>query len=324
MEVKGNRVSVVGAAKSGLAAARVLAELGAKVLLSDNQSMDRLRGPIDAAGLPGNVQLETGGHTDRVLDADFIVLSPGVPLDIPILKKASEKKIPIFSEMEIAFRLSHGRRFVVTGSNGKTTTTTILCEFCKKKFPRVFLGGNIGIPVIEFASQTKPDDIQVLEVSSFQLETIQSFKPDIAVITNFYENHLDRYPSYELYRRAKEKIAINMRKNDWLVLNADQQAMEELAKRVECKTAWFGHDLKGKSPGVTIKDGVFTYVDKKLQEEPLFKTDIIRILGKHNLENIMAASIAALLGGVEGSMLSSVVAGFHGVEHRLEWVRERE
>ncbi len=322
MDVKGRSVSIVGAAKSGLAAAKSLALLGARVLLSDIQSRERLDPILREAALPPEVEIETGGHTEKVLGADFIVLSPGVPLTIPILRKAAEKRIPILSEIEIAYRLSRGKRLVVTGSNGKTTTTTLLACFCKASFPRVFLGGNIGIPMMEFASETREADIQVLEVSSFQLETISTFTPDLGIITNFFENHLDRYPSFEAYRKAKERLALNMTRNHRLILNADQALMDELAGRVPCSLGWFGWNLGSRRPGVTVRDGKFIHIDSEGKEHPLFEEKSVRIKGRHNRENIMAAALGAILAGCRPETLASVVDEFPGVEHRLEWVRE--
>lgn len=323
MNLQGRAVSIIGAAKSGLAAAKTLAELGARVLVSDIQPLEKLRDVFRKAAVPDSVEIEGGGHSERVLQADFIVLSPGVPTDIPILREASGRGIPIHSEIEIAYRISKGRRLVVTGSNGKTTTTTLLAKFCEAQFQSVFLGGNIGIPMMEFAAKTTADAVQVLEVSSFQLETISEFTPDIAIITNFFENHLDRYPSYDAYRSAKERIALNMTGDRVLILNSDQESMHELAGRIRCRKAWFGWDLGGRRPGVTIRDGMFVYLRDDGSETVLFSQKSVRLIGRHNCENIMAASLAALLAGVEPSHLEGVVAAFSGVEHRLEWVRDR-
>ncbi|MBF0547199.1 MAG: UDP-N-acetylmuramoyl-L-alanine--D-glutamate ligase [Candidatus Riflebacteria bacterium] len=321
MDVSGKRVVIIGAAKSGLAAAKALSEIGAKVLLSDLQDWGRLEKSIKEANLPPEVELETGGHGEKALSADFIILSPGVPPNIPILRKASEKGIPILSEIEIAYLLSRGRRFVITGSNGKTTTTTLLSEFCKGYFSRVFLGGNIGIPMMEFALKTRDEDIQVLEVSSFQLETISKFCPDIGLITNFYENHLDRYPSYEAYRAAKERIALNMDSSKWLILNGEQPLMREFAKRTRAKIAWFGFGLNDR-PCVTSINGNITFISENGEKTTLFSEKTVKILGRHNLENAMAASAAALISGIPAQNLASVVSKFPGVEHRLEWVKE--
>ncbi len=323
MEIRGRQVSVIGAGKSGLVASKVLAELGARVLLSDSAPRDRLETVLHQAALPESIEIESGGHTERVLSADFIVLSPGVPGTIPILQKAQQRGIPILSEIEIAYRLSRGRRLVITGSNGKTTTTTLLGKFCETGFPRVFVGGNIGTPMMEFALSTRENDIQVLEVSSFQLETISEFTPDIAMITNFYENHLDRYVSYEAYKAAKERIALNMRGDQWLILNADQRESREVASRAQCSIAWFGWQLEDRRPGMTFEGTTLIFVSADGKRTPLFDDRDIRLLGRHNRENVMAAATAAILAGVPPAGLKQVVQTFPGVEHRLEWVRER-
>lgn len=322
MNPSGKAISIIGAAKSGLAAAKSLVESGAKVFVSDIQNEEKLVAALAREGLLGSVEFEAGGHTERVLSAEFIVLSPGVRTDIPILMKAQEKGIPVYSEIEIAYRLSAGRRLVVTGSNGKTTTTTLLAEFCRRQFPDVHLGGNIGIPMMKFATKTNPDSVQVLEVSSFQLETISEFTPDIGVITNFFENHLDRYPSYEAYKDAKKRIALNMKSDQWLVLNSDQESMSKLAEELPCKIAWFGWNVKNRFPSVTIEDNEFVYFDPQGKRQQMFSTSSVRIIGRHNLENIMCSSLTALLAGVSLEHLEPVVREFPGVEHRLEWVRE--
>ena len=322
MNVAGKSISIVGAAKSGLAAARSLVESGARVFVSDIQSEEKLKQSLEREGLTGRVEFEAGGHTSRVLAADFIVLSPGVRTDIPVLVEAVGKNIPVYSEIEVAYRLSKGRRLVVTGSNGKTTTTTLLSLFCRQQFPEVFLGGNIGIPMMEFAAKTTDNSVQVLEVSSFQLETISEFKPDIAVITNFFENHLDRYPSYKAYIDAKKRIALNMTAGQYLILNADQPSMREMAGQSACQTAWFGWNCEGLTPCVTIADGQLVYHDGKAAPQRLFPVESVRLIGRHNLENVMCAALAALLAGVDPARLEAVVKEFPGVEHRLEWVAE--
>ena len=320
MNVAGMSISIIGAAKSGLAAARSLSESGARVFISDIQSEDKLKQSLARENLTGKVEYEAGGHTDRVLDAGFIVLSPGVRPDIPILVEAVARNIPVYSEIEVAYRLSKGRRLVVTGSNGKTTTTTLLSLFCREQFPEVFLGGNIGIPMMEFATRTTDNSVQVLEVSSFQLETISEFKPDIAIITNFFENHLDRYPSYDAYIEAKKRIALNMKSDQWLLLNADQQSMREMANKVSCKTAWFGWNTTWATPCVTIADDNFVFIDERGTQRLLFPVSSVKLIGRHNLENVMCASLAAILAGVNPDKLEEVVREFPGVEHRLEWV----
>lgn len=323
MEIKNKKISIVGAAKSGLAAAKTLSEGGAHVFISDIQPEEKLKGILEKENLLDKVRYESGGNTDKVLDSDFIVLSPGVRPDIPVLVKASEKNIPIYSEIEIAYQLSKGKRLVITGSNGKTTTTTLLSLFCEEEFgSNVFLGGNIGIPMMSFATKTTEKSVQVLEVSSFQLETICNFRPDIGVITNFFENHLDRYPNYQAYIDAKKNIAMNMSADQCLILNADQKLMTDWAPQLKCKVAWFGRNLNGKVPAVTVKDNSYIYIDANNNVTRLFDENAPKLIGSHNQENIMCAALAAILAGVAPEKLEKVVKKFAGVEHRLEWVRE--
>lgn len=322
MNVAGKAISIIGAAKSGLSAARSLTSSGAKVFVSDIQSAEKLQKSLETEGLKGQIEFEAGGHTSRVLQADFIVLSPGVRTDIPVLLEACRLGIPVYSEIEIAYRLSRGKRLVITGSNGKTTTTTLLAEFCRQQFPEVFLGGNIGIPMMEFAVQTTDNSVQVLEVSSFQLETIADFKPDIAAITNFFENHLDRYASYNAYIDAKKRISLNMGGQETLVLNADQAKMREMAETATCKIGWFGWQAASLFPSVSIENEKFVYRNADGASVELFPVSVVRIIGRHNLENIMCASLMAILSGVAPEHLEAVVRTFPGVEHRLEWVAE--
>ena len=320
MDIRNKRVSIIGAGKSGLAAAKALSEMGAQVLISDIRTEELVRATAQAEGVPDSVRIEFGGHTEQLLNADFIVLSPGVRTDIPILQAASSKGIPIHSEIEIAYRISKGKRLVITGSNGKTTTTTLVGKLCKGHFHNVWVGGNIGIPMIGFASKTADGDLQVLETSSFQLETISAFTPDIGVITNFFENHLDRYSSYSDYCQAKERIALNMNEFHWLVLNADQEALRQLGSRAACRKAWFGWNVEGLKPSLTIVDSMFVYSDAEGNLVPLFNESLVKLIGRHNRENIMAAALSAILAGVPPESIGQVVGDFRGVEHRLEWV----
>lgn len=329
MEVKDKKFTIIGAAKSGISAAKVLLSIGANVFISEILPKEKLLNNLAIAELLNHPKLrfEYNGHTEQALDADYIILSPGVPPSIPILQKAKAKNIPILSEIELAYRLTKGKILVVTGSNGKTTTTTLLAKFCESAFEKVYLGGNIGIPWIEFATKTTPSDIQVLEVSSFQLETISTFKPDIAVITNFYQNHLDRYESYEAYIQTKARVFMNMKENDWLILNANQPKMLEICNQAKCKVAWFGWNLSNNTntkflPCTTYIDDQIVYIDNYKKIYKLCHKSEIKLIGKHNYENIMASAIASIIAGVPYSNIAKVITNFTGVEHRLEFVRE--
>ncbi|NLM17945.1 MAG: UDP-N-acetylmuramoyl-L-alanine--D-glutamate ligase [Candidatus Riflebacteria bacterium] len=324
MKVTGKKFSILGAAKSGLAASEALIKQGASVFISDIQPEPALLGILQKAGLGASVEFEAGGHTEKVLDADYIVVSPGVRSDLPLLKKAEEKNIPYFSEIELAYRLTSGKRIAITGSNGKTTTTTLIARLCETNFPSVFLGGNIGIPVANFIGKTTPDSAQIIEISSFQLETIRDFKPDVAVITNFYENHLDRYATYQEYIDAKKNIYKNMTADDWLVLNGNQPIMLEIAQEAHCRIAWFGKPLLNSSPSLTTQDSHFIYTDSQNKQTKLFPVSAVKLLGEHNIENVMCALLAAILAGTDPERTEEPVTTFGGVEHRLEWVHEKD
>ena len=218
------KIHVIGAAKSGLAVARFLKQSGADVFVSEKESADKRK---SEAGLLAEMKIECefGAHSDRLLSADMIVISPGVPMNIPILKKIREQGIPVYSELEIASWVLNSPIVAITGSNGKTTTTTLIGEIFRESGRPTIVAGNVGTPLSELVHTSVHDGVAVLEVSSFQLETISEFTPDIAMITNFFENHLDRYPSYRAYIDAKKRIALNMGPKHWLILNADQQSM---------------------------------------------------------------------------------------------------
>ncbi len=322
MNLNGKKISILGAAKSGIAAAKYFIKKGVKLFISDIQTKDKLKAILIAEKLIDAVDWEAGGHTVKVLEADYIVISPGVPTDLPILTKARVLKIPVLSEIEAAYRLSKGKRVAVTGSNGKTTTTTLISLMCEKGFEQVFLGGNIGIPIMSFASETTEKSVQVLEISSFQLETISAFKPDVAIITNFFENHLDRYPTYQSYIDAKKEIVKNMTVDDWVILNSDQELMLKMASDFKPKKAWFGNDVGDLRPAVTVINDEFVYLDEKSNSEVLLPISVAKIMGQHNTENIMCALMAAKLMGISKDKMKAVVSSFKGVEHRLEFVNE--
>lgn len=322
MKLEGKRISILGAAKSGIAAAKQFVEGGAQVFISDIQTKDKLKAILIAEELIDRVEWEANEHTVKVLEADYVVVSPGVRTELEILNKARVLKIPVLSEIEAAYRLSKGRRIAVTGSNGKTTTTTLISLMCQEAFGQVFLGGNIGVPAMSFATQTTDSSVQVLEISSFQLETISSFNPDIAVITNFFENHLDRYPTYDSYIKAKKLIAKNMGPNQWIILNADQELMQQMSDQFAPKKAWFGNDVGELRPAVTIINDEFVYLDEASNEHPLLPVSVAKIMGRHNMENIMCALMVAKLMDITNEQMQAVISTFKGVEHRLEFVNE--
>src|SRR5262252_2839518 len=243
MDLKNKRVLVVGLGRSGVASAFFLQDHGAKVTVSDSKSEAQLQSEI-AALLDRGVSIETGRHGERTFrDQDLIVVSPGVPTDQPQLQQARTLGIPVIGEVELAFRFLQGKVIAITGSNGKTTTTTlvgeVLAEAGKTTGKKTLVGGNIGTPVIALASQSTPDTLTVLEISSFQLETIQQFRPWIAAILNITPDHLDRHRTFQAYVDAKARMFENQHAGDFAVLNADDSTCMALEDKVKSSLHWF-------------------------------------------------------------------------------------
>ena len=235
MDVKGKRVLVVGLGKSGVAAALFLHERGARVTVSDVKSEDQLRSEIPAL-LDSGIAVETGGHSDRTfLDQDLIVVSPGVPVDVPQLEHARAAGVKVIGEVELAVRFLKGHIIAITGSNGKTTTTALVGEVVSMGGYESLVGGNIGTPVISLVAESTSDTYNVLEISSFQLETIESFHPRIAVILNVTPDHLDRHRSFDAYLDAKLRVFQNQTAEDHAVLNADDASCRTLAGRTRAQ-----------------------------------------------------------------------------------------
>src|SRR5215469_13716130 len=239
MELKNKRVLVVGLGRSGVASAFFLQDRGARVTVSDEKSEAQLQNEI-AALLDRGVSIETGRHGERTFrDQDLIVVSPGVPSDQPQLQLARTMGIPVIGEVELAFRFLQGKVIAITGSNGKTTTTTLVGEILSKSGKKTLVGGNIGTPVISLAGQSSPEHLLVLEVSSFQLETIQQFKPWIAAILNITPDHLDRHRTFEAYVDAKARIFENQQSGDFALLNLDDPTSAGLKDKVKGSLNWF-------------------------------------------------------------------------------------
>ena len=255
----------------------------------------------------------------EAIKPDYIVMSPGVPLTIPPVKYAKEHGIPVIGELELAYRNCKAPFAAITGTNGKTTTTTLIGELMKKTGRQVFVGGNIGVPIITYADKLQEEDIVVAEVSSFQLETVESFCPHLALMINLTPDHLDRHGDMAGYLAAKARIFENQKESDYLVLNYDDEALRELAPQSRGKVIFFSQKHK-------LEEGVYldgSQVMLALNGESLFicNADEIAIKGKHNLENAMGAIVFAYLSGVRAEDIRDVLMTFQGVEHRLEPVR---
>ena len=350
MEIKGKKILIFGLARSGAGAANLLARSGAEVTVTDKKSKGELTEFVERL-LP-SVRLALGGHPDGIFkNTDLIVVSPGVPLDIPPLKKAKDAGIKIIGELELAYQIireSKGQRaertefLAVTGTNGKSTTTSLLYEMVKNSGFKAMIGGNIGNALTEeiykkvedkdaLNSQLSALNCIVAEVSSFQLESIDEFRPNGATILNITPDHLDRYHhSMDEYRDAKAQIFLNQKKEDFLVLNADDpEVMEVENLKIKVKSERpkiFYFSRRKEIQGVYFKDdAVYSNIrDSKLSADSfkLIRASDIRIKGVHNLENAMAASAMALLAKCPVDAIVKTMKEFPGLEHRLEFVRD--
>jgi UDP-N-acetylmuramoylalanine--D-glutamate ligase len=324
MDYTGKSITVVGAARSGIATARILLDWGARVILTDSKKYDELKdalAPLESNAHSSNLTLELAGHRDETLkSSDFVVVSPGVPLSLPMFKICRDAEIPVIAEIELAFRHLNGKIIGITGSNGKTTTTTLVHELVTGAGLRGHAAGNIGTPLIGFVEGSTSEDIYAVELSSFQLESIATFRPFIGSILNLTPDHMDRYPGFEAYIAAKERIFQNQRSTDFAVLNGDDPRAAALATRVAARPFMFSRTREVEHGAFVRNDAV--YFRDGSSEKKLFPVKAITLKGSHNLENVLASSAMAILAGVPPESLEENVRLFKGVEHRIEWVAE--
>lgn len=320
MDLKNKKVLVVGLARTGLATVRFLAGRGARVKVSEAKPAGELEAARKAlVDIP--IEWELGGHTVPFFgDVDLIVVSPGVPIDIEPLAQARAKRIPVLSEVELAFRFLRRPLIAVTGTNGKTTTTTLIGEMLRASGKSVFVGGNIGNPLIDYVGTPQKEEWVVAEISSFQLEGIGMFRPTIGVLLNITEDHLDRYADFQEYIRAKARIFENQGKEDTALLNADDPLTFQFAHRVESQVFLFSAQ-RPVPVGSFLEKGAIFYqeADGKRTRYDLSR---LKIQGAHNLENLMAAIAVGHICGCPPGVLQRVIDEFRGLEHRLEWVRD--
>ena len=320
--LRGRSVSIVGLGQSGIAAARLLLHLGARVFVSEAEPRERLRAlPEDLR--PGRkIAYEFGGHTRKILKSELIVMSPGVPLDQPVLREALKRRT-VWSELELGTRLTFFKQTAaVTGTNGKTTTVSLLGDMCRRSGRRTFVGGNIGRPVCAVVEANRNYDSAVLEVSSYQLETIESFHPDVAAVLNLTSDHLHRHKTMERYARTKERIFLNQGRSDILALNAGDPWCVRMAKSAGGLIVWF-------SASKPLPAGVFHDPKRKRivarfkgLPKPLEFPLPAHLPGLHNVENACAAVACALGLGVPVRAIKQALLEFPGVEHRIETARE--
>jgi UDP-N-acetylmuramoylalanine--D-glutamate ligase len=318
-DLEGKRVMVVGLARTGLACALFSAAYGAKVTATDDCSEAEL-GESAVRLRDAGVALELGGIRDQsVLDKDLVVLSPGVPANLPALEAARKNGIPVWSEIELAWRYLRGKLVAITGSNGKTTTTSLVAHILRASNIPTHVGGNIGTPLLSFVERSSDTDVTVAEVSSFQLETIDAFRPEIGVLLNLTPDHLDRHATFEDYAAAKLRMFSNQLERDWAVLNADDP---EVTKRTPAKPklCWFSRQKRVAVGAFLLNDSIM-FRNEGFEVE-LAKRSQIPLRGEHNVENVLAACAASYLAGATPPAIANGVKTFQAVEHRLEFVAE--
>jgi UDP-N-acetylmuramoylalanine--D-glutamate ligase len=316
-DVTGKRVTVVGAARSGLAAAKLLADRGAHVTLSD------LRADVpEAKGMrAAGVSLELGGHNaETFTSADLLVLSPGVPLDQPAVQAAQGAGVAVIGEVELASRWLQGRVIAITGTKGKSTTTELTGRILEAAGFTVMVGGNIGQPLSAQVRESTPETLHVVETSSFQLEQTETFHPWIAVMLNFSPDHLDRHPSIAAYGAAKARIFGNQDPGDWAVVNADDPAVLELVRRGRAAKRYFAR-REPIAEGTAIEDGWIVNRGRGSTER-LVPLDAIHLLGPHLVADVMAAATVGAIAGAAPAAMTAAVESFHGLEHAMELVAE--
>ena len=313
----GKRVTVVGMARSGIAAARALYALGAIVTVTDKKPPDQLGAQVKALG-SGRIAVAAGGHPDRIfIETDLVVLSPGVP-KIPQILQAQRHGVKVISELELAWLLSSSPYIGITGTNGKSTVTTLVGLMLEQSRKKVLVAGNIGNALTEDPRLLAGQDWIVAELSSFQLEDIETFRPQVAAVLNLTQDHLDRYHDIAEYGEAKARIFMNQQRDDFLVLNFDDPLVKSFSRRASATVIPFSR-LQRFNPGACVLDGHLVFNGRRV-----CRVDEIKIKGVHNLENALAAAAVSLCAGADSGTVADVLRKFPGLEHRLEFVRQKD
>lgn len=316
-DFKGKRVTVVGLARSGIGAARALHALGAAVTVTDKKTPDQLAAQIKALG-NGGIRVEAGGHPDHIfIGTDLVVLSPGVP-NIPQVLLARRRGVKVISELELAWLLSDSPFIGITGTNGKSTVTTLVGLMLKRANKKVLVAGNIGNALTGEPRLLAGQDWIVTEISSFQLEDIETFRPRIAAILNVTQDHLDRYAGMNEYLEAKAKIFMNQAEKDSLILNFDDPLVKSFAKKTSARIIPFSRKQRF-NPGACVRDGDLVNDNRRI-----CSAGELRIQGVHNIENALAAAAVSLAAGADRESVAAVLREFPGLEHRLEFVRKKD
>jgi UDP-N-acetylmuramoylalanine--D-glutamate ligase len=314
------RVLVVGMARSGVAAARMLRTLGAQVRIADQKTAAEFHGHLDELRMDG-IEWRLGEPLETLLeDIDLVVVSPGIPITHPVVDEAKRRGIPLIGELELAYRHAQGKLIAITGTNGKTTTCTLTGEIFKNAGKLTYVVGNIGFPYAAIALKTRPEDVTVCEVSSFQLETVEKFHPAITAILNITEDHLNRHGTMAAYTALKARVFKNQTADETLILNYDDPVLREMASEAPSRVAWFSR-LSVPPKGAFVANGNVVYGTAE-DHRTICVADEISIPGPHNLENALAATAIAMCAEVPPPVIRHTLRTFKGVEHRIEKVRE--
>lgn len=319
--LKGRNVLVVGLAKTGISTAKFLMTQGAVVTATDMLPASKIKGIDDLQGT--GITVETGGHSVKnFLNADLIVLSPGVPPDIGPLQEAKGKGIEIISEIELAYNFIKEPIVAIAGTNGKTTTTTLIGKIFENAGKAAFVGGNIGLPLIEYVLSEQTVEYLVVEISSFQLEGVRNFRPHVAILLNITEDHLDRYTSFQEYAAAKFRLFENMNKGDYAIVNIDDPVIKSHVPNLKSQLINVipFSSSKALKQGIYYQDGSIVY--SVGGNEETYPTRDFKLKGIHNIENIMAAIVAAKACAIPMGVILKTIEGFKGLPHRMELIRE--
>jgi len=319
--MNGKKVMVLGMARSGVAAAKLLDSLGAYVCVSDQKTREQLGEAVKPLEECANVEWRLGEPAEELLAGqDILVISPGVPIDSAVVKKAEALGIEVIGELELGYRTGKGLLVGITGTNGKTTTTTLVGEIFKNNGKQTYVVGNIGFPYTAVSGEMKEEDVTVCEVSSFQLESVREFRPKVSAILNITEDHLNRHYTMENYASVKCRIFENQDSDECVVLNWDDAMLRELAKNAKCQVIWFSR--REVPPfGAFVSEGNIVYGTNE-DNRVICPADEVYIPGPHNLENALAAAAMTLAAGVPAPVIRHTLRTFKGVEHRIEFVRE--
>lgn len=322
MDLKGKKVLVFGSGKSGIGAAELLGQVGAHPVIYDgNAELDR-EAVLHKLPDTENLEIFAGELPREVQESlDLVVLSPGVPTDLPLVKSFYAQGLSVWGEVELAYRTGKGRVLAITGTNGKTTTTALLGKIMSDARDSVFVVGNIGTPYTSRALEMKENSVTVAEISSFQLETVEEFAPQVSAILNITEDHLNRHHTMEEYIRVKELIVKNQKPENFCILNYEDPVLREFGENIVPKTIYFSSERK-LDRGISL-DGDQIILRTEEEEILLVKTGDLKLLGKHNFENVMAAAAMAYYAGVSVDSIRRSICEFTAVEHRIEYVTEK-